>query len=211
MRQANALKNVWSGLRKAFLRRYNEVRWGRYLCVLWQNMFLRGQLMQRAWSRNWLGTFQEHEGDGCEWTRETRCGWRCNWRGNLASDNKGSCKTNKVFWFHWEEMSLGGDGRAEGRKTWSDLVSIWVRVLRLRWGKRLCCGVWGEGGHLCWLSGKEFTCQHRRCGFNPWVVKIPRRRQWQLIPVFLPGKYHGQRSLVGYSPWGHKSWTRLSN
>ena len=32
----------------------------------------------------------------------------------------------------------------------------------------------------------------------------PRRRKWQPTPVFLPGKSHGQRSLVGYSPWGHK-------
>ena len=30
------------------------------------------------------------------------------------------------------------------------------------------------------------------------------RRKWQPSPVFLPGKYHGQRNLVGYSPWGHK-------
>ena len=40
--------------------------------------------------------------------------------------------------------------------------------------------------------------------FNPLVVKIPWRRKWQPTPVFLPGKSHGQRSLVGYSPWGHK-------
>ena len=33
---------------------------------------------------------------------------------------------------------------------------------------------------------------------------IPWRREWQPTPVFLPGKSHGQRSLVGYSPWGHK-------
>ena len=32
----------------------------------------------------------------------------------------------------------------------------------------------------------------------------PRRRKWQPIPVFLPGKSHGPRSLAGYSPWGHK-------
>ena len=30
------------------------------------------------------------------------------------------------------------------------------------------------------------------------------RRKWQPSPVFLPGKFHGQKSLVGYSPWGHK-------
>ena len=34
--------------------------------------------------------------------------------------------------------------------------------------------------------------------------KIPWRRAWQPIPAFLPGEYHGQRILVGYSPWGHK-------
>ena len=39
--------------------------------------------------------------------------------------------------------------------------------------------------------------------FNPWVRKIPRRRQWHATPVLLPGKSHGWRSLVGCSPWGH--------
>ena len=39
---------------------------------------------------------------------------------------------------------------------------------------------------------------------DPWVEEIPRRRKWQPTPVFLPGKSHGQRSLTGYSPWGHK-------
>ena len=56
-------------------------------------------------------------------------------------------------------------------------------------------------------SGKESACQcrrRRRCGFDPWVGKIPWRRKWQSTPVFLPGKAHGQRSLMGYSPWGHK-------
>ena len=56
-------------------------------------------------------------------------------------------------------------------------------------------------------SGKEPFCQCRRrkqCRFDPWVGKIPWRRAWQPTPVFLPGKSHGQRSLVGYSPQGHK-------
>ena len=55
-------------------------------------------------------------------------------------------------------------------------------------------------------SGKEPTCQCRRCrkhGFLSWVRKIPWRRAWQPTPVFLPGESHGQRSLVGYSPQGH--------
>ena len=40
-------------------------------------------------------------------------------------------------------------------------------------------------------SGKE----PKRCGFDPWVRDIPRRRKWQPTPVFLLGKTHGQRSL----------------
>ena len=51
------------------------------------------------------------------------------------------------------------------------------------------------------------ACQCRRCqrhSFDPWVGKIPGRRKWQLTLVFLPGESHGQRSLAGYSPWGHK-------
>ena len=43
----------------------------------------------------------------------------------------------------------------------------------------------------------------QRPGFNPWVGKIPWRRKWQSTPVLLPGKSHGQRILVGYSPSGH--------
>jgi len=39
---------------------------------------------------------------------------------------------------------------------------------------------------------------------DPWFRKIPWRREWQSAPVFLPGDSHGQRRLVGYSPWGHK-------
>ena len=56
-------------------------------------------------------------------------------------------------------------------------------------------------------SGKELACQcrrHKRFRFDPWVGKIPWRREWQSTSVFLPGKFHGQRSLAGYSPWGHE-------
>ena len=55
-----------------------------------------------------------------------------------------------------------------------------------------------------WHSGKESTCQFRRCkrhDFEPWVRKIPWSQKWQPTPVSLPGKSHGQRSLAGYSPW----------
>ena len=65
----------------------------------------------------------------------------------------------------------------------------------------------GTVGLPWWLSGKEPACQCRRCRrqrFNPWVRKIPWRRAWQSTPGFLPGESHGQRSLAGYSPWGHR-------
>ena len=67
----------------------------------------------------------------------------------------------------------------------------------LRWTKAHQALPW-------WLSGKESTCQWRRCRFDPWVGMIPWRGKWQPTPVFLPGESHGQRSLESYSPWGHK-------
>ena len=54
----------------------------------------------------------------------------------------------------------------------------------------------GSNGKVCLQCGRP--------GFDPQVRKIPWRRKWESTPVLLPGKSHGQRSLVGYSPWGHK-------
>ena len=51
---------------------------------------------------------------------------------------------------------------------------------------------------------KRIHLQCRRSGFDPRAGNIPWRRKWQLIPVLLPGKSYGQRSLVGYSSQGHK-------
>ena len=51
--------------------------------------------------------------------------------------------------------------------------------------------------------------QWERHRFDPWVWKIPQRREWLPTPVFWPGRFHGQRSLGGYSPSGPKSRTRL--
>ena len=58
-----------------------------------------------------------------------------------------------------------------------------------------------------WCSGKEFACQCRnckRCRFDSWARKSSWSRKWQPTPLFLPGKFHGQRSLVGYGPRGCK-------
>ena len=72
----------------------------------------------------------------------------------------------------------------------------------------------------CWIAFhwtslvtqcKESTCQCRRCGFDPWVGKIPWRKKWQPTPVFLPGQSHEQRSLEGYSPQdGKRIWCNLA-
>ena len=74
--------------------------------------------------------------------------------------------------------------------------------------------------HYIWVSlvtqlgfpggseGKASACNVGRPGFDSWVGKIPWRREWQPTPVPLPGKYQGQRSLVGLLA---KSQTRLSN
>ena len=78
--------------------------------------------------------------------------------------------------------SIPGSGRSGGegidyplQYSWSSLVAQLVNCLQ--------CG---------------------RPGFNPWVGKIPWRRERLPTPVFLPGEFHGQRSLVGYSLQGHK-------
>ena len=62
-----------------------------------------------------------------------------------------------------------------------------------------------------WLRQLRICLQCRRPRFNPWVGKIPWRREWQPTRVCLSGQFCRQRSLGGYSPWGCKSWTRLSN
>ena len=75
-----------------------------------------------------------------------------------------------------------------------------------------CDALFMELGLRRWHSSKESAGQcrrHKRRRFDPWVGKIPWSRKRQLAPVFLPRKFHAQRSLVSYSPWGRKKsdWT----
>ena len=58
------------------------------------------------------------------------------------------------------------------------------------------CSPGGSDGRVCLQCGRP--------GFDPWVRKISWRSKCQSIPVFLPGKFHGWKSLASYSPWGHK-------
>ena len=118
----------------------------------------------------------------------------------------------------WESMGSEGNG---GTATWSELSNplspsppFWC------WDLLVC--KWSF--HISFFAYPGFTkpilCEtirtspvaqrlriHLQCRkprFNPWVGKTPWRRKWQPTPEFLPGKSHGQRSLVGYSPWGLK-------
>ena len=101
--------------------------------------------------------------------------------------------TNKLFWI----SNCIARKTRKFQKQWGErgphLQKQDLQVTLLVWGLPRCC------------SGKESTspCRRLRCvGSVPWVGKIPWRRKWQPIPVFLPGKSQGQRDLVGYSPWG---------
>ena len=85
----------------------------------------------------------------------------------------------------------------------------WWRTGKL-WGcKELDTTEWLNNDNIffglpSWLKWLRIHLQCRTCGHHPWMRKIPWRRKWQPTPVFLPGKSCGQRSLAGYSPWGHK-------
>ena len=65
----------------------------------------------------------------------------------------------------------------------------------------ICSQISDFPGHS---DSKSVCLQCGRPRFGPWVGKILWRRKWQPTEVLSPGKSHGQRSLVGYSPWGRK-------
>ena len=96
------------------------------------------------------------------------------------------------------------------RRAGSQLLIGFCSCKPPRWWKVPAPTTPPSGLHRCpwqlprWLSGQESACQCRRCVFNPWVGAIPWRRKWQPTAVLLPGGSCGQRSLVGYSPWGRK-------
>ena len=101
--------------------------------------------------------------------------------------------------------------------TFHCIIQLYKLGEGLTWVSHFCCLFFcfsfliTFGGLPAWLSGKEFTCQRRRhktqetrvwslCREDALVQKI----LCQSSPVFLPGKFHGQRSLAACSPWGCK-------
>ena len=90
--------------------------------------------------------------------------------------------------------------------------TVWyVNYISIKW---ICISLYIKGHASLTLlfpggaSGKELTCQCRRCkkrGFSPWIGMIPWRKAWQPTPEFLPGEFYRQRNLTGYGLLGPKS------
>ena len=93
----------------------------------------------------------------------------------------------------WTEDTVHGVTRSQ-----TQLSDLTLPLSPCAWQVCSLCGL-----HR-WHSGKESACQCKRRRFDPCVRKIHWNRKWQTTPVFLSGKFHGQRSLVSYSPWGCK-------
>ena len=146
--------------------------------------------------------------------------WRCTWILRESFPQKGSgleYKWNRNHWNGWDFLGqepnekiviaqkISGGNPTFQRRTDSEESG---QVMHLTSLFHSCLAVVEMNmGFPGGASGKEPTCQcrrHKRLRFDLWVRKIPWRRAWQPTPVFLPGKFHGQRNLMGYSPWGRK-------
>ena len=141
--------------------------------------------------------------EGCQhkWIAEVVCCgverslWDCAGQ-SWTEGHQGKCNHTLIPW------TKGGyieNSRPKGRVpfSWSSLAVFFQQLILTKPNIEL--------SGLPWLlSDEEPACQFRRRGFDPWVRKIPWRRKWQPIPVFLPKKFHGQSGLVNYSPWGCK-------
>ena len=94
----------------------------------------------------------------------------------------------------WDVAAAGERSRGRGHIDTYD----WRMLSCGRQKPIQCCGLpW-------WLRWERICLQCRRSRLNPWVRNIPWRREWLSTPIFLPGEFHGHRSLGGYSPWGCK-------
>ena len=113
----------------------------------------------------------------------------CKYLRNKKKETRDTKITNIRHRIHWNWHVLPINSNANSTMIWD---------LRILWRKQ---------GLPRWLTGKEPARQcrrHRGCRYEPRVGKRPWRSTWQPTPAFLPGKPHGQRSLVSYSPWGHR-------
>ena len=114
-----------------------------------------------------------------------------------SNENREDFYLGKESWKHAQKLVRGAEV-APGTETWT-----LAGVLGGPWALTLA----SVSGFPDGTKGKEPACQRTRVKtqvFDPWVRKIPCRRKWQPPLVSLSGKFCGQRSLAGYSSWGHK-------
>ena len=138
-----------------------------------------------------------------------------------ASDKEPACQcrrhkrrgfdswVRKVLWRKaWQPTPVFLPGESHGQRSlvggrlWGHTESDTTETTQQQQQQQQQPSPWGFPGGA---RGKEPACQcrrHKRHGFDPCVRKIPWRRK--PTPVFLLGKFYGQRSLVGYSSWGSK-------
>ena len=118
-------------------------------------------------------------------------GYEPSWFLNLLLDPSSQCCWVSIF----KVGSMHLNHCLDGEPLFFPLVRIFYPLIRI-----LVCLVGFPGSSVV----KKPPANAGDAGFNPWVRKIPWKRKWQPSPVFLPGKSHGQMSLVGYSPSGRK-------
>ena len=103
------------------------------------------------------------------------------------------------------QLRLVGQRLAMFRDLWKYFVGRWEQK-----GKYWCPGPTCATSLGLFLGfpdgsdGKESACNAGDLSLTPGSGRSPLEREWQLTPVFLPGEFHGQRSMAGYRPWGCK-------
>ena len=106
--------------------------------------------------------------------------------------------------FDFRKLILSSELRHKHEQLYFCFSKLGFNCSPMCWVRSMVSSHGGSKGFPSGASGKESTCQCRRPKrqrFNPWVGKTP----WSgSLQCFLPGKFRRQRSLVGYSPWGHK-------
>ena len=140
------------------------------------------------------------------WTSDSPFG---EWNKGSVSEHKVQCGKIKEVFLEKRSYELGLEGEKEekqpSRKVCGRKVGSWEEMRRgLNRKGTLKIPIWMESLSLVvqwWIICLQF----RRLGFDPSVGKILWRRKWQPTPLFFLGESHGQRSLVGYSPWA-RTW-----
>ena len=116
-------------------------------------------------------------------------------RGKEGRQAHGGARWGWVWWGHWRRRLLA----------FSDFTPEEIlQSSTCHWSSTLLLERRVHTGAPLVAQWQRIHLPTRRCEFDPWVGKTPRKRKWKPSLVFLPGKSHGQRSLAGYSPWGPK-------